>query len=36
MNTIKIRKLKLGTGVPAICIPNIGKTREELLSKTIL
>ena len=35
MNTIKIRNLKLGTGVPAICIPNIGKTREELLSKTI-
>lgn len=34
MNTLKIRNLELGTGVPAICIPNVGKTREEILSLT--
>lgn len=32
MNTVKIRGLELGTGIPAICIPNIGKTKEEILS----
>ena len=34
MNTLKIRNLKLGTGIPAICIPNVGKTREEIISLT--
>lgn len=34
MNTLKIRNLELGSGTPAICIPNIGKTKEEILSLT--
>lgn len=34
MNTLKIRNLELGAGIPAICIPNVGKTREEILSLT--
>ena len=34
MNTVKIRNLTLGTGIPAICIPNIGRTRDEILSLT--
>ena len=34
MNTLRIRNLELGAGVPAICIPNVGKTTEEILSLT--
>lgn len=34
MNTLKIRNLELGTGIPAICIPNVGKTRDEIISLT--
>jgi 3-dehydroquinate dehydratase-1 len=34
MNTIKIRNLELGAGTPAICIPNTGKTKEEILTLT--
>ena len=32
MNTVKVRNLELGAGIPAICIPNVGKTRDEILS----
>ena len=28
MNTVKVRNLELGNGIPAICIPNVGKTKE--------
>ena len=24
MNTVKVRNLELGNGIPAICIPNVG------------
>lgn len=34
MKTVKIRNLELGAGIPAVCIPNIGKTKEEILSLT--
>lgn len=34
MNTVKVRNLELGAGIPAICIPNVGKTKEEILSLT--
>ena len=34
MNILKIRNLELGNGIPAICIPNTGKTTEEILSLT--
>ena len=34
MNTLKIKNLELGTGMPAICIPNTGKTKDEILTLT--
>ena len=34
MNTVKVRNLELGSGIPAVCIPNVGKTKEEILSLT--
>ena len=34
MDTVRVRNLELGAGIPAICIPNIGKSREEILSLT--
>lgn len=34
MNTLKIRNLELGAGMPAICIPNTGRTKEEILALT--
>ena len=34
MNTLKVRNLVLGEGIPAVCIPNVGKTSEEIISLT--
>lgn len=34
MNTVKVRNLELGAGIPAICIPNVGKTKDEIVSLT--
>ena len=34
MNTVKVRNLELGGGIPAVCIPNVGKTKEEILTLT--
>ncbi len=34
MNTVKVRNLELGSGIPAVCIPNVGKTKEEIFSLT--
>lgn len=34
MNTVKVRNLELGAGIPAICIPNVGKTKDEIISLT--
>ena len=34
MKTVKIRNLELGAGIPAICIPNVGRTKEEIISLT--
>lgn len=34
MKTLKIRNLELGAGIPAICIPNTGKTKEEIITLT--
>lgn len=31
MKTLKIRNLELGSGMPAICVPNTGKSKEEIL-----
>lgn len=34
MKTLKIRNLELGAGIPAICIPNTGKTKDEIIALT--
>lgn len=34
MSILKIRSLELGTGRPALCIPNTGRTKEEILTLT--
>ena len=31
MNPIKVRNIEIGTGVPKICVPIVGVTREEIL-----
>lgn len=31
MNTIKIRNIEIGAGIPKICVPIVGVTREEIL-----
>ncbi len=37
MNTVKIRNVEFGAGVPKICVPIVGKTKEDVLeqAKTI-
>lgn len=32
MNPVKVRNVKIGTGIPKICVPIVGATREEILS----
>lgn len=31
-HTVRVRNLELGTGIPAICIPNTGRTAQEIAS----
>ncbi len=31
MNTVKVRNLEIGRGIPKICVPIVGKTREQIL-----
>lgn len=33
MNTVKIRNIVIGEGMPKICVPIVGKTKEELLQE---
>ena len=33
MNTIKVRNITIGEGRPKICVPIVGKTREEILKE---
>ena len=32
-NIVKVRNLKLGEGIPKICVPLVGKTNEEILEE---
>lgn len=32
MNTVRVRNLEIGTGIPKICVPIVGISREEILS----
>ena len=31
MNTCKIRNIVLGEGTPKVCVPIVGKTKEEII-----
>ncbi|MDD7218998.1 MAG: type I 3-dehydroquinate dehydratase [Clostridia bacterium] len=31
MNTVQIKNIKIGEGIPKICVPVVGRTREEIL-----
>ena len=31
MNTVKIKNIEIGTGIPKICVPIVGATRDEIL-----
>ena len=33
MNTVKMRNVEFGTGVPKICVPIVGKTKEDILEQ---
>ena len=30
MNTVKVRNIEIGAGIPKICVPIVGVTREEI------
>ena len=32
MNTVKVRNIEIGAGIPKICVPIVGKTKEEILA----
>ena len=32
-NIVEVRNLKLGEGIPKICVPLVGKTNEEILEE---
>ena len=33
MKTVEIKDVKIGEGIPKICIPLTGKTREEIINE---
>lgn len=33
MNTLRVRNLELGTGIPKICVPLVGTSREDILAQ---
>ena len=32
-NIVEVRNLKLGEGIPKICVPLVGKTNEEIIEE---
>ena len=32
-NTVQVRNIKLGEGIPKICVPLVGKTNEEIIEE---
>lgn len=32
MNTVKVRNIEIGAGIPKVCVPIVGSTREEILT----
>ena len=35
MNTVKVRNIEIGAGIPKICVPIVGVTREEILAAAV-
>ena len=33
MNTVKVRKIEIGSGVPKICVPIVGVTKDEIIAE---
>ena len=33
MNIVQVRNIKLGSGIPKICVPLVGKTDNELIKE---
>ena len=33
MRTVTVRNVEIGAGMPKICVPIVGETREEILSQ---
>ena len=33
MNIVQVRNIKLGSGIPKICVPLVGKTDNELINE---
>ena len=31
MNPVKVRNVEIGTGIPKICVPIVGVTKEEII-----
>ena len=36
MNTVKVRNVEIGPGIPKVCVPIVGSTREEILSSYLI
>ena len=32
MNTVKVRNIEIGSGVPKICVPTVGVTKDEIIA----
>ena len=33
MNTVKVRNIEIGSGVPKICVPIVGVTKDEIIAE---
>ena len=33
MNTVRVRNVEIGTGIPKICVPIVGATKEDILAE---
>ena len=33
MNTVKVRNVEIGSGIPKICVPIVGVTKEDILAE---
>lgn len=36
MNTVKVRNIEIGSGVPKICVPIVGVTKDEIIAEAKL